>query len=271
MRFHRARFFILLVLLLPLFSYADTTSDQRAALQAQLDQINKEIADNQSQLGVLQNERSSLERDVSILDAKIKVAQLEIKQRNLTIAQINAGIAQKQSGIEGLDSDVAKGEQSLAQILRETNEIDNTPLVVTMLQGTISDTFQTIDDFQTVQKSLADAFTKMASQRKDLADRKAALEDQQQEEQDLLQIQVLQQNSLKTTEKQKQDLVSAAKGQEAVYQKIIAGKKQTAAQIQSALFALNGANHTTSFGDMYSYAKEASAKTGVRPAFILAI
>ena len=65
--------------------------------------------------------------------------------------------------------------------------------------------------------------------------------------------------------------MKAAKGQEAAYQQIIAGKQQTAAQIKSALFALNGASHSTSFGDMYSYAKEAGARTGVRPAFILGI
>jgi membrane-bound lytic murein transglycosylase B len=86
-----------------------------------------------------------------------------------------------------------------------------------------------------------------------------------------LNIQVLQQNSLKSTEKQKQDLVTAAKGQESVYEKIITGKQQSAAQIESALFALNGANQSTSFGDMYKYAVQASAATHVRPAVILGI
>ena len=42
------------------------------------------------------------------------------------------------------------------------------------------------------------------------------------------------------------------------------------AQIRAALFSLRDSK-STSFGDMYSYAKEASAKTGVRPAVILAI
>jgi membrane-bound lytic murein transglycosylase B len=65
-------------------------------------------------------------------------------------------------------------------------------------------------------------------------------------------------------------LVSAAKGQEKIYQKVIAEKKQTAAQIRAALFALRDTK-SVSFGDMYNYAKEASTKTGVRPAIILAI
>jgi peptidoglycan hydrolase CwlO-like protein len=273
MRYQRAVFFgtVACVLIAPLFSFADTTANQRAALQAQLDEINTEIQQNQAQLAVEQGQRTSLERDVAILDSKIQQAQLQIKQRNLTITQLKNGIADKQAGIDSLDSQVAAGEESLAQILRRTQEIDDKSFVQRALEGSFSDLFTEISDFETIQRALGNSFTTMATQRSDLSARKAALQDQQQEENDLLQIQVLQQNSLKATEKQKQDLVAAAKGQESIYLQIIAGKQKSAAQIQSALFALNGATHTTSFGDMYSYAKEASVKTGVRPAFILAI
>ena len=64
--------------------------------------------------------------------------------------------------------------------------------------------------------------------------------------------------------------MDAAKGQESIYQQIIANNQQTAAQIESALFTLRDTS-SISFGSMYSYAKEASAKTGVPPAFILGI
>lgn len=273
MRYERAVFFGIVgcALLAPFFSFADTTANQREALQAQLDEINKEIQVNQSQLALQQTQRTSLERDVAILDSKIQQAQLEIKRRNLTIRQLNNGIADKQAGIDSLDSQVAVGEASLAQILRRTQQIDDTSFVQRALEGSFSDLFSDISDFETIQRALGESFTTMATQRTDLSARKAALQDQQQEEQDLLQIQVLQQNALKATEKQKQDLVAAAKGQESIYLQIIAGKQRSASQIQSALFALNGASHSTSFGDMYTYAKEASVKTGVRPAFILAI
>lgn len=256
---------------LPFLAGADTIANQQAALQAQLDQINKEISQNQSQLSAEQKQRTSLERDVAILDYRIQEAQLEIKQRDLTIAQIKNGIVQKEAGIGSLDSQVAAGEASVAQILRQTNVIDNTSLAARVLGGTLTDFFRELDDFSSVQKALDDAFTKMAVARADLAARKAALQDQEQEQSDLLQLQVAQRNSLKTTEKAKQDLVTAAKGQEAIYQQIIAGKQQTAAQIKAALFALNGGNRNASFGDMYAYAKEASAITNVRPAFILGI
>ncbi len=255
---------------MPCVASALASPDQRAALQAQLDQIETDILRTQTNLSEQQKQRQSLERDVSILDSRIKVAQLGIKQRDLTIRQLKQNIADKEKGISALDAKVIAGRDSIAQMLRETRQIDDLSFVEIALGGTVSDLMHEVDDFGTIQRALGASFDEIATTRNDLAARKQALQEQQQEEQDLLQIQVLENNSLKQVEKDKQVLVSAAKGQEKVYQKVIAEKKQSAAQIRAALFSLRDTK-SVSFGDMYGYAKEASAKTGVRPAVILAI
>jgi membrane-bound lytic murein transglycosylase B len=268
----RAVFFTVVTVcavLAPVFAFADTAA-QQAALQAQLDTLNQQIAANQTKLTQEQAQRQTYQNQVDILDSQIKEDQLEIQQRNLTIQQIQSGIADKQTGIKSLDSQVAAGQQSLAQILRETRQIDDVSFVQRMLQGSFSDFFNEISDFETIQQALGTSFTTMATQRADLAAREAALQDQQQEQQGLLQVQVLQQNSLKTTEAQKQALVTAARGQESTYQQLIATQQKTAAQIESALFTLRDTS-SVSFGSMYGYAKEASAVTDVPPAFILGI
>jgi len=260
----------------PMFAFAQATTTpatpdaQKAALQAQLDAINAQIKTNQAGLSTLQTQRTSLERDVGILDSKIKDAQLKIKARDLTVLQLKGGIQEQELGINVLDSKVAAGEQSVAQMLRETRVIDDQSLAQIALAWNLQDLMQEVDDFQTIQRALSDSFTKMAAARSDLTARKQSLEDQQSEEQDLLQIQVLQQTQLKDTEKQKQNLVTTAKGQEGIYQKIIASQQETAAQIEAQLFNLRDTK-SVSFGDMYAYAKQASAITHVRPAVILGI
>ena len=274
MRLTHARFFCIAActaLAVPFFALAEVSPAERATLETQLAQIQSEIKDNQANLSQLQTQRTSLERDVAIFDSKIQAAQLGIKQRNLIIEKLKDDIAQKQQGIRNLDYKVADGEESLAQILRETRQIDDMTFATLALGGSLSDVFEEIDNFQAIQKALGKSFAEMAAQRADLAARQAALEEQQQEAQDLLQLQVLQQNSLKTAQRQKQDLVTAARGQESVYQQVIASKQQTAAQIESALFALRDTEKSITFGALYSYAKEASLKTGVRPALILGI
>ncbi|MDO8481771.1 MAG: hypothetical protein Q7S75_01660 [bacterium] len=270
-----ARFFVVLfcagVIFVPsAFSRADVIANQRAELERQLQQIEQDIKSNQGVLAEKQKERASLERDVAILDAKIKVAKLGIKERDLNIKKIQSDIADKEQAIKSLDAKVVSGQESLAQILRRTREIDETTQAELVLGGSISDLFDDIDTFQTIQKALDASFKEMATVRTDLSFRKQALQEKQQEEQDLRQIQVLQRQSLENNEKEKKNLVTSARGQESVYLQLIAVKERSAAQIRAALFVLRDSK-AVSFGDIFSYAKEASAKTGVRPAFILGI
>lgn len=263
-------FIVLFCASVPLAAHAEVTPEERAALQAQLDQIEIDIARTQTNLAEQQKQRQSLERDAAIIDSKIRVAQLGIKQRDLAIKQLKSGIADKERGISVLDAKVMRGKDSIAQMLRETRAIDDLSLVEIALGGTLSDVMQEIDDFASVQRALDVSFDEIAATRDDLAARKAALQDQQHEEQELLQLQQLERKALAAAESEKKALVSVAKGQEKAYQKVIDQKKQSAAQIRAALFALRDTK-SVSFGDMYGYAKEASAKTGVRPAVILAI
>lgn len=276
MRYQCARFFAVFLCAIaigaePLSVLAATSTDREAQLQAQLDQLNGQIAQNQAKLAIERNQRATLENQVAILDSQIREAQLEIAQRNLAIQQVQDQIAKTQAGIAVLDGKVSAGQASLAQIIRDTAEINRTPLAIKILGGTLQDAFNDIDDFATLQKALADSFTQFKTQKLDLSQREVALENQQQEEQQLLQVQILQQNAQKTIEQQKQNLVIATRGQESIYQQLIVSQQQTAAQIKAQLFSLNNSNHTASFGDMYQYAKEAQSATGVDAAFTLAI
>lgn len=271
MRFSCASFFaVALIALMPLSVDAAMSPQERAALEAQLAQVEAEIKQNQTQLSLQREQRASYERDVAILDSQIRAAQLGIKARNLRIKELKSDAADKQRGIQSLDSKVADGQKSIAQILRQTREIDDVSLAQIVLSGSLSDLFREVDNFEMVQRALDASFAEMAVARTDLSERKKALDAQQLEEQELLQIQVLEQNTLKRIEKQKQDLVTAARGQEAVYLQLIANKQQTAAQIRSALFNLRDSG-AIPFGTAYQYAKEASAATGVRPALILGV
>ena len=251
-------------------AFGETIEEQRALLQAQLALVQTQIVQNQKQLEDQQKQRTSLERDVAILNSKIQAAQLTIKARDLQIKQLQIGITQKAQGISSLDGKVADGQQALAQILRETQQMDDTTFVELALGGSLTDIFREADNFQNIQSAMKQSFVQIATQRSDLFARKQAQVDQKQEEQDLRQLQVLQQQVLKSTEKQKKDLVATAKGQESVYQKMIATNKKTAAQIEAALFTLRDTK-SVSFGDIYSHAREAAIKTGVRPALILGI
>lgn len=254
----------------PLFSYAALTPEERAELEQQLAELETQISSNKTELTKKQGERQSLERDVAILNGEIKASQLAIKQRDLTIKKLTDGMKDKEAGIKVLDGKIAKGQESIAQMIRRTREIDDTTIAELTLGGNISEIFTEVDEFEIVQKALDKAFAEMATARADLSARKNALAEQQEEEQDLKQLQVFQKRSLEEKEDEKQELVAAAKGEEKVYQSVIAAQTRTATEIRARLFELRDSG-AIPFGKAYEFAKEASVLTGVRPAVILGI
>ncbi|MEK7156379.1 MAG: hypothetical protein AAB790_01065 [Patescibacteria group bacterium] len=274
MRFIRVGLFVVLLctasVLVPLEARAATSVEERAALQAQLDQIEKDIANNQGTLSTLQAQRTTLERDIKILDNKIRIAQLNIKQSDVKLTQLKGNIVEKQKSIVQVDAKVARSEASLAQLLRRTREIDDISLTQLALGESLEQFFQDIDDFQSIQKSLGESFIEMASLREELSGHKAALEEKEDETQKVRQVQVLAKKAVQEDEKKKQSILTATKGQEKTYQQIIAEKKKQAAAIRAALFGLRDSG-AIPFGTAYQFAKEAEKQTGVRAAVTLGV
>ena len=270
MRLTGAAFVVLGLFCVPLFAFAALTPEERAELEKQLGELEAQISENKNELSKKQGERQTLERDVAIIEGEIKDAQLAIRQRDLTIRKLTDGMKDKEAAIATLDVKVAKGQESLAQMIRRTREIDDISIAELTLGGSISDLFTELDEFEAVQRALDEAFEVMAAARADLAARKEALASQQEEEQDMKQIQVLQKRTLEDKESEKENLVAVAKGREKIYQDVIATQTKTANEIRARLFDLRDSG-AIPFGKAYEYAKEASVKTGVRPAVILGI
>ncbi len=255
----------------PTASFAVTSAEERAALQAQLDQIERDIANNKGTLSELQKQRTTLERDIAILDNKIKTAQKQIRQTDLTLKQIQTDITDKQQAIRLVDIKVVKGQDSLAQILRRTREIDDLSIATLALAtGSISDVFQQIDSYEAIQKALGESFEEMALYKEELSNRKRSLEEKEDEAQKVRTAQLIAKQAILEDEKEKQTILNATKGQEKTYQQIIADKQKQASAIRAALFGLRDSG-AIPFGTAYDYAKQASQGTGVPAALILAI
>lgn len=253
------------------FAYAETNEERRTRLEQELASIEADIQAKRGDLTELQKQRTSLERDVSILNTKIQTAKLSIKQRDVALTKLRDDITDKQQAIINVDLRVAKSEESLAQLIRRTREIDELSLVELALgQGNVTTFIDEVDEFEQIQSALDTSFKEMAALREELSARKEVLEERKGEEEELKQIQVLQKQAIEKDEKEKKTILSQTKGQEKNYQKLIAEREKQAATIRTALFGLRDSK-SIPFGTAYQYAKEASAITGVRPAVILGI
>lgn len=247
------------------------TQAQINTLQSEEAQLEQENTQLNSQISTLENQGESYQRDIDLLKAKIQEEQLQIKEDNIKLEQLGEGIATKSSTLSSLENQLAENQATLAALLRKADEQSSISLVELIASNEpLSDVFAEADaesvlkeDISSVMETTKDLASTTAAQRTDL-------ENQQDAETNAKEAIQTQQNLVQSNENQEAALLAANKsGQESI-QQVIANNNTKIAQIKSALFQLNGTNGIP-FGDALAFAQAAEDKTGVDPAFTLAI
>ncbi len=254
-----------------LFVSGQTTPEKEKQLRAELEVIEKEIKQQQGILSTKQLEGASIERDVAILNAKIKEAQLKIKKHNLAIERLGKDIVVKTTVIQKLDKNINEGRESLAQIIRKTNQIEDYSLPEIILGGEdLSSSLIDLDAFASINDAMSNTFTELRDAKRANEEEKATLGKKKNQEIDTRVNVEGEKKKIETAEAEKKRLLALNKTEQAGYQKVIADKAKRASEIRTALFGLRD-SAAIPFATALEYAKKASAKTGVRPAFVLAI
>ena len=247
------------------------TPEQRASLQAELAQVEAEQKRAAQDLSAAQSRSSSLAKDIAVLGAKIKKAQLDIKAKNLLIKTLGDDISSKQSHINSLEDRIEQGKETLAQILRKTSEIDDYTLPEVILsQSNLSGFFHDVDDFQAVQEGLRSTFEQIRSDKVSTAQAKDVLDKRRDAEIDAKYEISQQEKNITVAQAEQRKLLSISMGNEKAYADLVAQKQARASQIRATLFPLAGAVEIP-FGEAYKFALEAETRTGIRPAFLLAV
>lgn len=243
----------------------------RAKLEEELAATEKEISIQNELLESKQREGVSLERDVAILNAQIEKAKLSIKARNLAITGLTEDIGVKSRTITKYSAKMERERESLAGLMRRTNELDTYSMAeVVLSEKPISEFFGDLDAFEYIEDAIGKSLNEVAVAKKITEEAKTALEEKKDKETDLKYQKELEKKKLATKEAEKTRVLKVTKGQEKEYQKVLKEKKARAASIRAQLFALRDTGEIP-FGQAYDYAKVVSQKTGVRPAFLLAI
>ena len=267
-------FFVLLtgaVLPQTLFAQA-LTDNRRAELQTQLDQLEKDIAANQATVDSLAAQGKSLSNEVKTLNAQIKKSQLQVQATQVAIKSLDSSISVHQKTIGILTSHLDAEKESLAQILRKTNEIDQYSVVeIAFAKGDLSTMLGDLDSYVSLKRSLGKSYEKITGTKLQTEVEKTALEDKRAQQEKVAQAQLVAKQLVQDQQKAKQDLLTTTKGQESAYKKVVAAKQKSASQIRAELFVVAGGSGAIPLPTAIAYAKTASKITGVRPALILAI
>lgn len=266
---------VLAILFLPInFTLAQTSSDiaaRQAELESQLRQIEAEIEKQTAQLQSKQKETASIQRDVDILTGQINAAKLKIKAKQIEIQRLGSDIGKKQTVITTLSNRITKEQASLSELLRKYREFDDISLAeVALAEENLTDMFTDVTSFNSIQNSLHRSFTVVRETKTKTETEKEQLQVRRNAELDAQKAIEAEKKKIEQYEKDKQALLKSSKGQEEAYKIILSNRQKQKQTILNALFKLRGSTNI-SFGEAFEHAKVISQKTGIRPAFLLAI
>ena len=249
----------------------DLTPTERAALQAQYDELQAEIAVQQQIIKDTQAKKNTLQGDVTLLNAQIKAAQAQINAKNITIKQLSAQIVQKNVVIVQLSDRILRGQESLASVLRQTQMLDDYSVVSVALGAqSVSGFFSDLDAFTSIKTNLQNLFADIRAAKTQTESEKATLAIKQTQTADAKYVVETQQKQITSDKTQTQQLLAITSNQEVEYKKVLADRQAKAAAIRAALFPLRDAS-AISFGTALGYAQQAQKATAVDPALVLAI
>lgn len=246
-------------------------AQHEAQLQAEYDALEKEIQHWQNILDTTKAKARTLQGDITSLTAQIREAEAQIRQKNLVIARLGTQIAEKARTIRTLEGKLAAGKESLAQILRKTNEIDSYSFAEMLMRDeSISEFLADVDSFASIEESMKEHFAVVRETKSLTEKERKELAEKRNSEADARYVVETKKKTIAQTEAEKKELLKATKSEEANYQAVLSERQKRAAQIRAALFNLRD-TEGINFGEALEYANAAAAKTGVRPALILAI
>lgn len=257
----------------PNIATAQVSSEERAKLEAELRVLEAEIKEKEAILKTQQQQTGTLKKDVSLLTNQIQTAKLKIQAKTIAINKIGQEITQKSKTIVDLESEMIREKNSLAQLVKRTNELDQKGAAYVLLSSdSVSGFYEDLDDFLSIKRSLYASVNKIKQVKNLTEDQKEQLESKKEDELDAKSSLDYQKKVVEKTEAEKKELLKISQSKESEYQKVLAERQKKVTEIRNKLFSFaGGSTKAIPFAQAYEYAEAASAKTGVRTAFILAI
>ena len=246
--------------------------DTKEQLRAQLKEVQDQINQYQQNIEETKKTQNSLKREVQIIDSEIKKQKLQVTEISLSLQEVEVDIRDKNNEINSLEDKLKSKKVLLDASLKRLEEYDNTNWIGILFSGvSISDFFNQIRYIQNVQNEVNGFITNIDFIRKDLEDQREDLEAKKSDITRLKNLNVLQQSSLEQKQKEKSTLLVKTRGEEKLYTESIQKSQKDITFIKQQLFTLESVGVSMSFEEAIKKAQFSGEKTGIRPAFLLAI
>jgi len=264
---------LILALVLPYFKvFGQDLTEERRALEAELERLEAEIAKIDEDIQKTETEKKTLQNQIYILKSRIRKLDLQIYQSKIMIEDLSEQMKDTENSILETTAKINESRKHLACNLQLIYEADQKSLIEILLsEKELSDFFDDLMKLEALNAKSQELLKNIEDLKTQLEDQKEALESEKQDLENLVLLQTLQRKESAQAKEEKDYLLRLT---EEEYQKKLQTKEEKekrAAEIRARIFELIGVPKAPTFGEAYEIAKYVSSITGVRPALILAV
>lgn len=226
---------------LPSPASAQSNADLQAQINAhsdEIDQLNKEIAQYETQLNQIGADKKTLQDAINALNLQRQKVQTQIQVTQKQINSTQLQIQQLGNNITDIQKAIGADQAALAEDIRSIQQSDNQPIVARIFsKDTFAEAWKDTDAILQVQEAVQNQVSALAAQK----DRLALTQAQSKQKQSNLVSQKntlsSQQTTLTQTKNSKSQLLAETRASEAQYQKLLAQAKAELASFST--FAQN--------------------------------
>ncbi len=266
-------YFLVLVFLFPWSGVlAEEDCGTLEECQALLDKYEQEIFQHETNLDQNKAEQKTLNNKIYSLRNRINQLSADIKKSTIIITDLEVQVEDTQVSIVRTSNEIEGSKQKLVEILRAISKEDQKTTLGSLLEGDDpSDFFENLVSLENLLVRNRDILSNIKSLKSDLEEQEIVLGEEKTDWERMKQIQLLQQQEDREVKSEQEWLLNQTKGQEAVYQELLATSRAKASEIRSRIFKLIGVTDAPTFGEALEIARYVEGLTGVRPAFLLAV
>ncbi|OGM92802.1 hypothetical protein A2372_01295 [Candidatus Wolfebacteria bacterium RIFOXYB1_FULL_54_12] len=246
-------------------------AETRRQLEAELAQLEREMDDYEKQIADYKKKGNTLQSEINRMNAQVAKLNTQIKSIMVTLQKVNREIDSTTTQIGVTETSIEKKRRIIGEMVQEIYRNENQGIFLTLLANNdLSNFFTDLNNLASISDQLRFNLGELIGLKTNLSDQKEALALQKMDIETLRAYQEEQRKEINKTKQEKDSLLKVTKGEESKYQKVLAEKQKTAAEIRSRLFDMVGGGQLK-FEDAYKLAKGAESATGVRAALVLAV
>lgn len=234
-----ASILFLAALALPFFSMAQSAEELQNQIntnRAQIEAINKEIAQFEKDLTAVGQKKQTLQTAVNSLDLSVKQTQAKVKSKQAQIATTELEIQQLGGQIANKEESIRLDAAAIAETVRALNETSSISMVEMMLANdSVADVWDDTETVMTIQETMNSHVESLKNAKQILTEDKEETEKKRSELVQQKAELASEEQSLAVQKKEQSNLLSQTKNQESTYQSLLAQKKTAKATFEAAL------------------------------------